>query len=313
MAPVLLRAGLTSEDIQDRNRRLDASSQVRLLELAATAAQDDCFGFRLAQNFDLGEIGLLYYVMASSEQIGDALRNAERYCAINNEGVRLRVLLEPSVVIRFEYLDIDRIADRHHIEFWLTTLLRICRTLTGSRIAPQQVTLKHFRSQTPADVLAYLGCKIDFTATGDQIVFPASIGSSRIVGADAHLNRLLLRYADDALDGRVSRRASMRSRVEDQIAHLLPHGKANVAEVARRLGMSRRTLARALSDEDTAFSSVLGEFRRALAQRYLCERDLPISEVAWLLGYSEVSSFTHAFARWTRSTPTAFRNLRDVR
>ncbi|MGY8668494.1 helix-turn-helix transcriptional regulator [Bradyrhizobium sp. UFLA05-109] len=94
---------------------------------------------------------------------------------------------------------------------------------------------------------------------------------------------------------------------------MLPHGKANASEIARRLGISRRTLARALSDEDTAFSGVLGEFRCALAQRYLRERDLPISEVAWLLGYSEVSSFTHAFARWTRSTPTAFRNLRDVR
>src|SRR4029077_6292586 len=75
LAPVISGAGLTTEDIQDHKRRLDASVQVRVLELAAKELQDDCFGFRLARHFELGEIGLLYYVMASSERLADALRN----------------------------------------------------------------------------------------------------------------------------------------------------------------------------------------------------------------------------------------------
>src|SRR5215475_15345961 len=90
-APVILGAGLTIEGIHDRKQRLDARAQVRVLELGASQARDDCFGFHLAHDFELGEIGLLYYVMASSERLVDALRHAERYCAINNEGVRLRV------------------------------------------------------------------------------------------------------------------------------------------------------------------------------------------------------------------------------
>jgi AraC-like DNA-binding protein len=89
---------------------------------------------------------------------------------------------------------------------------------------------------------------------------------------------------------------------------LLPHGKANASEIGRCLGMSRRTLARALSAEGTAFLDVLETLRKALAKRYLRERELPISEIAWLLGYSEISSFTHAFARWTGLTPKTFRN-----
>src|SRR5215471_14261851 len=99
-APIMLGAGLAIEDVQDRKRRLDARAQVRVLELAAKELQDDCFGFRLARGFELGEIGLLYYVMASSEGIADALRNAARYCAINNEGVRLRVSSERKLAIR---------------------------------------------------------------------------------------------------------------------------------------------------------------------------------------------------------------------
>jgi AraC-type transcriptional regulator len=86
----MLVAGLSMEDVDDRKRRLDASVQVRVLDLAAEALQDDCFGFSLARDFDLGKIGLLYYVMASSDRLANALRNAERYRAISNEGVRLR-------------------------------------------------------------------------------------------------------------------------------------------------------------------------------------------------------------------------------
>src|ERR1700746_805167 len=130
-ASVMLGAGLTIEDVQDSKRRLDTTAQVRVLELAAKELQDDCIGFRLAGRFELGEIGLLYYVMASSERLADALRNAERYFADNNEGVRLRVSLDRRLVIGLEYLNIDRLSDRHHMEFWLVTLIRICRTVTS--------------------------------------------------------------------------------------------------------------------------------------------------------------------------------------
>jgi AraC-like DNA-binding protein len=298
---------LKSEDVGDRERRLDASAQLTVLELAAKELHDDCFGFHLARDFELGEIGLVYYVMASSERLADALRNAERYCAVNNEGVRLRVSLEPTLAIGFEYLNVDRLSDRHHIEFWLVTLVRICRTLTSNRLAPRQIKLRHFRPETPSDVRSHLGCEIDFAADSDEILFPATIGALPVVGADVHLNKLLLQYADEALGNRASRRASIRSHVEDQIAQLLPHGKANASDIARRLGMSRRTLARALSAEGAAFSTVLETLRQALAKRYLREEELPVSEVAWLLGYRDVSSFTHAFARWTGKTPRDFR------
>ena len=307
-ASVMSRAGLTAEDVKDPKRRLDATTQVTVLELAAKELQDDCFGFRLAGSFELGRIGLLYYVMASSERLADALQNAERYCAINNEGVRVRISSERGFAIDVDYLNVDRLSDRHHMEFWLVTLVRICRTLTSSRIAPKQIKLRHFRPETPPDFRSHLGCGVDFAADRDEILFPSSIGALPVVGADPHLNRLLLQYADEALAGRASRRASVRSRVEGEIAQLLPHGNASASRVASRLGMSHRTLARALSAEGVTFSVVLEMLRQALAKRYLQERELPISEIAWLLGYREISSFTHAFVRWTGLTPKAFRN-----
>src|SRR5690242_2777538 len=211
--PVILSAGLTIESIEDPTRRIDASAQVRVVELAASEAQDDCFGFHLARDFELGRIGLLYYVMASSERLADALRNGQRYSAINNEAVRVRVSSERGFAIGLDCLNIDRTTDRHHMEFWLVTIVRICRAVTSSRIAPKQIKLRHFRPNTPPEIRSYLACEIDFAADRDEVLFPSLIGSPPVVGADEHLNKLLLRYADEALGSRVSKRASIRSQV----------------------------------------------------------------------------------------------------
>jgi AraC-like DNA-binding protein len=86
-----------------------------------------------------------------------------------------------------------------------------------------------------------------------------------------------------------------------------PHGKANAKDVAQKLGMSQRTLARHLASEGLTFVEMLKELRIDLAKRDLADRDLSISQNAWLLGYKDISSFTHAFKRWTGDTPRTTR------
>jgi AraC-like DNA-binding protein len=73
--------------------------------------------------------------------------------------------------------------------------------------------------------------------------------------------------------------------------------------------MSTRTLARRLADEGLTFARILDDLRADLARRYLGEQDLSMSRIAWLLGYQEVSAFTHAFKRWTGETPSSARRV----
>jgi AraC-like DNA-binding protein len=87
----------------------------------------------------------------------------------------------------------------------------------------------------------------------------------------------------------------------------LPHGKVTVAAIARTLGMSQRTLARGLAARGLTLGKILDELRADLAKRHIRDKDLSISEIAWLVGYQEVSAFTHAFKRWTGRTPTEMR------
>ena len=108
MANVVSEAGLTVAELKEPSLRLEVRTQIKVLELAARELQDEFLGFHLARNFDLREIGLLYYVMASSNQLADALSNAERYCKINNEGVQLRFLSDRAAVIALDYVNVDR-------------------------------------------------------------------------------------------------------------------------------------------------------------------------------------------------------------
>jgi hypothetical protein len=115
------------------------------LNLAADALQDDLLGFHLAQPPDLREMGLLYYVSASSDILSEALRRAARYSSIVNEGISLKYVEAGDVGISFDYVGVSRHLDRHQIEFFATALVRMCRQLTGLRLVPTRARLTHRR------------------------------------------------------------------------------------------------------------------------------------------------------------------------
>jgi len=170
IAAVLCGAGLTVDDVDDPTVRLEVRTQIKVLELAAQELQDEFLGFHLARRFDLREIGLLYYVMASSEQLADALRNAERYSGTSNEGIRLHFRSDRATVIALDYRNVDRRSDRHQMEFWLTAVVRICRELTNSRLAPRRLMVRHFRDSTPAEYKSFLASDVAFGADDEFIL-----------------------------------------------------------------------------------------------------------------------------------------------
>jgi AraC-like DNA-binding protein len=300
-------AGLTQQRIDDPNARLEVKSQIRFLELAATTLKDECLGFHLTQKFDLRVIGLLHYVLASSDKLAEALRRGARYSAVVNEGIALKVREGDEIAINFEYVGIPRHSDRHQIESFMVTLVRACRQLTNRHLLASRVSFIHRRGGDTSEFNAFFGCDVTFGAAVDEVAFSNSIGQLPIVGADPYLNELLLKYCQEALAERPTTRSSFVSGVENVIVGQLPHGKARAGEIARKLGVSQRTLARRLSSEGLTFAGVMQRLKSDLAKRHLADGTLSISEIAWLLGYQDVSAFTHAFKRWTGKAPRAIR------
>ena len=307
LPPLLRKAKLTLQQIDDEAARLSVQSQIRLLDLAADALRDNWLGFHLAQKFDLREVGLLHYVMASSHVLGDAFRRAVRYSTTINEGIVLTYRETRGVSILFEYSAVARHLDRHQIEFWVTALVRSCRQLTGRRLSPQRVQLTHRRHEDRSELDAFLGVNVEFGASVDEILMHVDVKDMPVVGADPYLNDLLVGFCEQALAQRVSRSGPVRVQVENALAPLLPHGKARMPEIAEKLGMTQRTLARRLAAEGVSFANVLEQLRSDLARRHLEDPSLSMSQIAWLLGYQETSAFTHAFKRWTGRAPREMR------
>ncbi len=307
VAPLLKRVGLTPELIAEPEERLSVRSQIALLEEAAIALKDDRIGFTLARDFDLREIGLLYYVMASSQTLGDALRRIARYSKVTNEALVFGYREGNRLIINLSYSGVPRHSDRHQIEFCMFAALRICRVLTGQNLVPQHFSFFHHRSEGASEMARFVGTKVEFGADTDEFALNIDARGLPLIHSDHYLNDLLLKYCEAALAGRRGDMSQFRTRVENAISSLLPHGRVLVEDVARSLGMSERTLARKLSDEGLNFTEILQQLRRDLAVRYLDDRKLHVSKIAWLLGFHEVSAFTHAFKRWTGKTPSQMR------
>jgi AraC-like DNA-binding protein len=128
-------------------------------------------------------------------------------------------------------------------------------------------------------------------------------------GSDPKLNDLLRKHAELLL-AELPKAQSLTEKVRDMIAQQLSGGNPNAERIAHELHISPRTLGRKLEHEGTTFKELLSDMRRRAAIRYVGGHDLGLSEIAFLLGFSQTAAFHRAFKRWTGQTPLEYRRAR---
>jgi AraC-like DNA-binding protein len=156
---------------------------------------------------------------------------------------------------------VSRLSDRHQIECFVAILVRICRQLTGLNLSPKSVRLVHRRAELPAGIKKVFGCNVAFASDADEVVYPRLTKGIATVNADPYLNSLLVRYCEEALSNRRLQSSAWRLKVENAIVPLLPHGQAKIREIAKRVGVSERTLMRLLASEGCTFTGILDALR----------------------------------------------------
>jgi AraC-like DNA-binding protein len=246
--------------------------------------------------------------MASSDTLRDALKRASRYSRITNEAIMMQYKEGHEPTLRLNYSGIPRHADRQQIEFCLA-MIPVSRLLTGRDLLPKRVSMMHVRTEGISKFARFLGSDIEFGSSTDEIVFPADSAEWALVNADPRLSKILLKVSEESLNARKRNKNAFRITVENVIVPLLPHGQAHANVVAKNLGMSERTMLRRLAEEGATFIDVLQQLKANLASRYLEDDDMPISRIAWLLGFEDASSFSHACRRWTGKSPREFRRF----
>jgi AraC-like DNA-binding protein len=191
------------------------------------------------------------------------------------------------------------------VDAGLATFVRMCRMSYGEDFNPLRVVTQRSEFDNPARYEEYFCAPVEYSAPDNVLYFSKD-------SLEAHLptaNPRLARVNDQVITEYLARfdKGSTAMRVRAKLIDLLSAGHVTQQDVAESLHMSLRTLQRKLADEKTSYKDILDQTRRELANQYLRQGCLSVSEVTYLLGFSEPSNFARAFKRWTGCTPSEFR------
>jgi AraC-like DNA-binding protein len=302
-------SGIRRTTLSRKETMIPLEKHYALFGHAAEATGDECYGLNTGIDVDPKKAGLMGYIGLSSASLQDAFENFQRYTRIMSNAFTLILSLEDEVGIveRRSLATTMSFGHEQAREFSMAMLLRACRVFTGREIVPVAVEFVHRRTRNVAAFKHFFSCPISFGNTRETMVFRREHLLLPIVSADDKLLEVLKGYGDAVLEKRSESGPDFQNQVERWIIELLPKGEATAKIIAMELGMSERTFTRRLSDLGLTFKEILAEVRRDMALKYLANMDISLKQIAFLLGYSDASAFTHAFKRWTGETPADVR------
>jgi AraC-like DNA-binding protein len=278
-------------------------------EHASELTGDDTLGFMRGQKREMRRSGLICYVGVSSPTVLDFIQNVTRYRRVFSDAIELDCsTLENDGVVNWHFSVPAKIKRRQYVEFGASGFLHALRQAANRDFHPELVVFSHARNANIAEFETYFGCEVRFGAPQNSVKFKAADLALPLITADDELYKILKNCCDLALQTKARNIPPLIVDVERSIADRLTKGEVTQDDVAKALGMSPRTLARRLANENTTFFKTLEGLRKALALNYLHDSSLVLAEISFLLGYSGMSSFNDAFKRWTGTTPGQYRN-----
>lgn len=307
-AALLSEAGLSEPDLADRDAYLPFARQVALGEAIIAARPGVNIGMAALRHVSPSDFGVLGYVITHSATLREALDGFVRFQRLLTDGVRWQVELGSDCAIT---VNADPAYARlgHPIEALVGLWIVIGRMLTGVAWSPLSVRFQHAPLGDPQEVEQNLGASVTFRAAKNEVRLALETLQLPVTAGRAALMPSLAQLAEARLaqiDGFGTTTAQLRALMFERI----PRGVTARSELARILGMSERTLNRRLHEEGTTFRDVLDGVRHELALAWLSDARHAVYEVAFLLGYSEPSTFYRSFRRWTGESPKEWRRAR---
>lgn len=303
---LFLAQGLDPDALGDPSARYPVGRVRRLIADAAQLSGASCFGLALARQWHpttLHAIGMAWF---SSYTLRDAFERLQRKLALVNDALTGDFHREGDVyLLRLTDRRDDQRppAEAMHGAFGL--LVEMARSSLGPAFAPRRVTFAHEAPDCMASLEAFFRCPVQQGA--DDFVLEMDAADLERPLLTGNLD--LLRSADAVIADYMDRLdlAGFAARARQEILRQLPAGSVTEESVAAALHVSLRTLQRRLAEEGTAYRQLLQSVRRELAEQYIADDRYSITEIAYLLGFSEPSSFARSFRRWTGSSPSASR------
>jgi AraC-like DNA-binding protein len=295
----------------DAEARMPLVVEERLWDRAAELTDDALFGLHAAAEIRPGAFDVLDYAVRTAPDLRTALKRLARYNRLVHD------LASFAVIPAGDTVRIEHRFERHGArpcrqaaEFTLASLVVVAKQIGGQPLPVLAVEFAHAALSPADDYRRVFGVTPRFDAPVSSLVLAGEVLDRPVPTADPGLSRIVTAHAEQLLAALAPTGDTLTAQVRRQLTEGMANGPMTLAQVARRLHLSGRSLQRRLQAEGTRFDQLVDAVRREMALRYIADERLALGEVAYLLGFAEPSAFHRAFKRWTGMTPTAARRAR---
>ncbi len=306
---LLHRHGVNQESLSNSITRVPLSTYCSLIEDAARESCEDKFGLLYGSQFRTENLGLLGYLILSSNTLGEALHNLVESFPIHQQKTLLKLdTTKHNVKLNYQVDTHVSPLRQQDAEMSIGCFLNIFRIALGENWAPTSISFEHKCARISGIHDNLFGCTTHFGENFNTIEFNAEILGTPMPDRNPTLLRvmqeslaLLPTGQDSSFEDDFVR--TVRIELEQNISN----AESNLEFVSDLLNLPAWTVKRRLADHGVTFSSLLDDVRKQQAGYYLKQAHVPISEIAFMLGYSEVSALSRAFSRWYGQSPLQWR------
>jgi AraC-like DNA-binding protein len=310
-ARVLRRAELAAEDLSDPERRVPLVRYLELLEICAAELDDRNFGLKFGSQYDPRHAGVVGNVALASRTVGEALQTVGRYLPTMVDAAVFGLEIEGNTALVYSYYVDPLLMTYQQKNDWAVAFIcnLIRHGLGNTNWGPAEAFFPHLGPENRSerrDRCRLLRTAIRVGHPWAGIRFEASLLERPMKTGNRMIARLMRHYGDLRLSGLEHGRDEI-AVLRRNIAQLVVQGESSIESLARRIGWSVRTLQRRLAARGFNYSDLLHDVRKTLALNLLENRNLSIAQIAYSVGYSDVSTFNHAFRRWVGQAPREHR------
>ena len=302
--PVLRRVGFSLKSLSNPDTVVPMAKVGRLLSVCAEVSSCPHFGLLVGQQVTTSALGVLGLVIQNATDVETALSNLVRYRGLNDRGAFI-TLERDGPLARLQYAIVDNTATGadQMVDCAIAIGCNILRGLCGRNWTPTEIILSHSGPKDRTPFHEFFRCPVRFGTVHSGILFNRRWLEKSTPGADPMLYSRILREARQLHHNEPANADEILLLMHT----LLRGGLYKQEEIATLLGVNRRTLGRRLLSAGTTFRSEVEAMRFAQARHLLADATLNTKQVAFTLGYADVSAFSHAFKRWCGMSPGQWR------
>ncbi len=304
-APLYRQAGINPELITNPDVRLKVTSVDRLWHLVADLLDDPCFGIKMIEHWHPSRMGSLGYATLVSSSLRTVLERTARYSHVVTEAIDLTINNTPTGLTTSLHIDHSINKLPQHETTPLAVIMHVCRYNYGEELTAVNVSLAREEPDCSKDISDFFRSPVTYGTEISSITFSVKDVDKQLATANKKLalmhDDLMMRYLIEIKKG------DFIEQIKSIIIDHLPDGHVTDQLVAKELNLSERSLQRKLKEKGTTFRTVLDDVREMVALQYIKDPVNRMSDIAFLIGFSEQSAFSRAFKKWTGISPLKYR------